>query len=138
MIYGLREAKEVESQLDRLGIRDIRLLYDPQLSMWSVCQVFGKSGILLPQRYAQGLRPHLLWWVKDGMGRRRLPSQQDVSDVIAIRQRADVVFQKGGDWLADRLDEQDAERDRKHREKQRDLIHQIAKPMKKAVRKEVG
>lgn len=136
MAYGLKEAKYVEAQLDRLGIRDIRLLWDNQAQLWAVCHVLGHAGILLPDTY-QDVKPQILFWVKDAMGRRRLPSDQDVSDVVALRQRAEVVWRKGEDWLADRLDEQSAEKDRKHRQKQHDMIHDIAKPMKKAIREEL-
>lgn len=136
MIYGLTEARKVESDISRLGIKDIRLLFDEQLKMWAVVHVQGQSGLLLPETF----QPHmqLLWWVKDSRGQRRLPSNQDVSDIVITRQRAEIAWRKGGEWLADRLEEQDKERDQKHREKQHQMIKDIAPQMKKAIRKELS
>lgn len=139
MIYGVTEARRVEGDIKRLGIQDVRLFYDEQLQMWSVCQVSGQvSSLILPQNYQHDARPLIMWWVKDALGRRRLPSDQDVNDVIAIAHRAEVVWDKGGDFLADKLDEHDRLRDEKHRRKQRDMVHSISKPMKNAIRKELA
>lgn len=142
MIYGVDEAKYVQGRIRELGIRDVQLFFDPQMEMWSVCQVTGKSSsLILPQKYTKDIRPSIMFWIKDSMGRRRIPSDQDISDVIALRHRAEYVWDKekrSPGWLADQLEEADAEKDRKHREAFSDKIKAIAPDMKKAIKRELG
>lgn len=139
MIPGLSQAKYVQSKIRQAGIEDVQLFWDNQAKIWVVCQVMKHGGILLPERYAQdGIRPHIMFYVKDITGGFRIPGDQDIMDVIAIRQRAETTFSKGGDWLADQFDKQDAEKYQEGRQKLTKRIHGVAKPLKKAIKEELG
>jgi hypothetical protein len=52
-----------------------------------------------------------------------------------IARKAEKTFEKGGEYLADELDKQSAEKDRKHRDKLKTKVHEIAPAMRKAIRK---
>jgi hypothetical protein len=136
MIFGLKEANYVEAKIKQLGIQDVQLLFDTQIGMWSVCQVQRHvTSLMLPQHYQQeNVRPYIMWWVKDNNGRPRLPNDNDVNDIIVTTHRAHKIWEKKTDYLADKLDEQSAEKDRKHRQKQHEMIKSIAPDMKKAIR----
>jgi hypothetical protein len=134
-MFGLKEAQYVQGKIRQAGIQDVQLFFDPQIKMWAVCQVMKHGGILLPEKYLQdGIKPHIMFYIKDNEGRARLPSEQDISDIVVIATRAQTSFKKGGDWLADRFDDQSAEKDRKHQEKFKQKIHTIAPAMKKALK----
>lgn len=138
MIPGIQEATLVENTLYRLGIRDVKLLFDGQLKMWAVCQVRKRPVVILTMDQKEDLESSLMWWVKDASGKYRNPSEKDVSDVIATVHRAEVSFQKGGDWLADQLDAADAAKTTQQHDKMIETLHEVAKPLKKAIKKEIG
>jgi hypothetical protein len=132
---GLAQANYVEGKIKSLGIQDIQLLFDEQLKMWVVCQVQKRGGLLLPRTYAEGgIRPHILWYCKTLDGHFRLPNDNDIMDIVVTAQRAKTTFKHGGEALADDLDAQSAEKDRKHKQKFHDKIHRIAPQMKKALK----
>lgn len=136
MIRGLKEAQYVQGKIRELGIQDIQLFYDEELQMWAVCQVKKHGGILLPKSYMEnGIRPSIMWWVKNNDGTFRLPSDRDISDVAVTVTRAQTWFKDGN--LADEFEKQDAAREQKHKEKFKEKIHKIAPEMKKAIRKEL-
>ena len=135
-MIGHQEAKYVQGKIRQAGIQDVQLFWDEQIKMWVICQVQKYGGILLPDNYAQdGIKPHIMFYCKDNQGHGRLPNDQDIMDVIAIVSRAQTSFKKGGDWLANEFDAQTAEKDRKHQEKFKERIHEIAPAMKKALKK---
>lgn len=135
-IPGVTQAQYVQNKVRNLGIKDIQLFWDEQIKIWAVCQVQAYGGILLPDSYVKdGIRPHIMWYCKDNDGKARIPSDQDIQDIIITASRAQVAFEKGGDWLADQFDKQSAEKDRKHNEKFKERIHSIAPAMKKALKK---
>jgi len=37
-VPGLQEAKAVQAEIKRLGVKDVELFWDAELKMWSVCQ----------------------------------------------------------------------------------------------------
>lgn len=140
-IPGTKEAAYVQAKIEELGIQDVKLFYDAQIlprGMWVVCQVNKVSGrILLPDNYVQeDIKPYIMWYVKSTDGRFRFPSDRDISDIIATRQRAEKIWDKGGDFLADKLDEQSKEKDEKHNQAFKQKIKDISPAMKKAIKKE--
>lgn len=143
MIPGLKQAKYVQDKIRELGIQDIQLFFDGNIEpqgMWVMCQIQKiSSGLILPKTYNEnGIKPYILWYIKDNDSRYRHPSDQDISDVVATVHRSQKSWKMGGDWMADRLDEQSNQKDLKHRENFKKKIHAIAPEMKKAVRKELG
>lgn len=139
MVPGLSEAKYVQEKIRQAGIQDIQLFFDPQAKIWAVCQVQKHGGILLPDYYAQDdIRPHILFYCKNEVGAYRVPNDQDIIDVIATVQRSDVTFKQGGDWLADKLDEQDKQKYAEGRKKLTERVHSVSKPLQKAIREELG
>lgn len=134
-VPGLAQANFVESKIKSLGIKDIQLFFDEQLKMWAVCQIQHRGGILLPRQYAEnGIKPHILWYCKTNEGTFRLPNENDIHDVLVTVKRAEITFAHGGNALADEFDKQSAEKDRKHNEKFKQRIHDIAPAMKKALK----
>lgn len=137
-IPGLRAAKTVQDRIRAMGIQDIELFFDHQIKMWAVCQV-NKRSTVFSMESAAAAEPLILWWVKNTADATyREPSEQDVSDAVAIAQRAQKTWDKGGDWLADQLDAQDKKRDEAHKKKQQEMIKDITPQLKKFVRKELG
>lgn len=141
MAFGVKEAQHVQGMLNKVA-PDVQLFFDDQVQphgIWVMCQVMKRSSsLILPSSYMQdGIKPYIMWYIKDVEGRARVPNERDVMDVIATRQRAEKIWEKGGDYLADKLDEQDAEKDARHRQKLKDKVHEIAPDMKKAIRKEL-
>lgn len=137
MVPGLSQAKGIESKVHSLGIQDIQLFFDQGIKMWAVCQVHKHGGILLPDSYQQdGIKPYILWWCKDDTGHYRTPNEQDLMDIVTVVKRAPSIWEQG-EKRADKFDELDAEKDRKHRAKLKEKVHEIAPAMKKAIRKEL-
>ncbi len=140
-MFGLTEARYVQNKIKELGIKDIELYFDNTIlpdGMWCVCQVNKPSGTILLFRDTKiDTQPQLMWWIKNSRtGRPRLPSDQDISDIVITVKRAHVIWDKGGDWLANELDKQSQAKDQKHQKNFRQKIKDIAPEMKKAIRKE--
>lgn len=135
---GQVQAVSIQSKFKQLGIQDVEFFYDETIvphGMWAVCQVNRPSGIILDLRGDTGkVQPEIMWWCKTNDGHFRVPSEQDLHDIIVTVERSHKLWEKGGDWMADRLDEQDKARDEKHRQKLKDKVHKIAPAMKKAIR----
>lgn len=139
-IPGLREANRIMTDLKRLGIHDVELMYDMQVNMWAVVQVFKPSGkiLLMNNPHSYETQPVLLWWCKDSLTHKyRTPNDQDLSDVIITVKRAQVVFDKGSDWLVDQIEAKEQAQYDKNRQEQSERIRSFAKPMKKAIKKEL-
>ena len=140
MIPGIEQARAVQSAIKRIGIQDVELFYDPQIKMWAVVQVRKTTGGIITMDNLSGTKvePMIMWWCKNDKGTFRLPNEKDVADVVATVHRAQHWFDKGGDALADALDKQDqAKREAKDKRLKERLSPHI-KPLKKAVRKELG
>lgn len=140
-VPGLQEAQYVQNKIRELGIQDVQLFFDEKVEpngMWVMCQVMNRTNrLIIPDNYAQdNIKPYIMWYIKTNDGHFRLPNENDISDVIATRTRAEKVWEKGGDWLADHLDDQSKEKDRKHHQKLKNTVHDIAPAMKQAIRKE--
>lgn len=138
-IPNVREAKQVQTAIDSI-VQDVKLFYDHRKERWAVCQLNANAGgLLLPSRDGMTTsRPTVMFFVQDSVGDYRTPSQQDISDVVALRRNAQAAFDKGGDWLADQMEKREAEKDAAHQAKQRARLAEIAKPLKKAIRQEIG
>ena len=138
-IPGANAAQSIMAKLIGLGIHDVKLLYDDGIKpygMWAVTQIEGRASglILLPKSYNETkLKPYILWWCKDEQARFREPNEQDLVDIIKMVQRAPAIWEKG-EKRADKFDEQDVEKDRKHKERLKGRVHQIAPAMKKALK----
>jgi hypothetical protein len=137
---GLHEANKIMAKLHRLGIHDVELMFDLRISMWAVFQVFKPSGKLLLVNSNDYYRtqPTLMWWIKDPLTHKyRVPSEQDLSDIIVTLNRARIVFDKGSDWLVDKAEEQERKDYEERKRKQSERIRSYAKPLKKYIRKEL-
>lgn len=138
MTPNMKEAKHIQAMIDRLGVPDIMLLFDRQIGLWSVCQVVRKEKNLLtfdsPNIYE--IQPNLMFWIKNSEGKYRVPSEQDVSDVITIVQRAQITFDKGNDWLIDNIERREQEIHDENRKKQSEKIRSMAKPLKRHMKRE--
>jgi hypothetical protein len=136
---GLREANKIMADLKRLGIHDVELMWDRQIKMWAVMQVFKPSGniLLVGSRQYHDAKPNLMWWIKSPDGKFRLPSEQDLSDIIITVKRAQVWFDKGSDYMVDKIEAAEKDKYDKNRQAQSERIRSVAKPLKKAIRKEL-
>lgn len=137
-IPGRGAALSIMSSLQKAGIRDIQLFYDETIlpnGMWAVVQVNKtNSSILMPDSYKEQ-EPYLLWWCKDEQtGQFREPNDEDLNNIITVVKRAPTIWDQG-ERRADKFDELDAKKDEAHRKKLKDTVHDIAKPMKRAIQK---
>lgn len=140
-IPGKDKANKIMAALSRSGIRDVQLFYDKDLvpkGMWAVVQVQrNTSSLILPESYTKdNIRPYILWWCKTNTGHYRDPNDEDLYNIVAVVTNARIGFKEDphGEQLADRLDEQSKEKDRKHNENFKKKIHEIAPAMKRALR----
>lgn len=103
--------------------------------MWAVVQVNrASSSILMPDSYKEQ-EPYILWWCKDEQtGKFREPNDHDLENIVTVVRRAPKIWEQG-ERRADKFDELDAKKDEAHRQKFKDTVHDIAKPMKKAIQK---
>lgn len=139
-IPGLSEANKVMADIKRLGIQDVEPMYDKQVNLWGMFQVFRPSGKILlvntPESYATA--PILMWWCRDPKTLQfRVPNDQDLSDIVTTVKRAQVVFDKGSDWMVDQIEAKENADYTANRKAQSDRIKSFAKPLKKAFKKEV-
>lgn len=133
---GLAQAVQINAKLAEIGIFDVQLMYDKQVNMWAVVQIQKKapSQILLPKTYKQtDLKPYLLFWCKNEQAKFRVPNWDDLANIIKMVQRAPDIWAMG-EKRADKFDEQDAEKDRKHQAKFKERIHSVAPSLKKAIK----
>lgn len=142
-IPGASAAAGIMSKLRSIGIGDVQLFYDADIKpngMWAVVQVQNRtSSLILPSNYMENnVRPYILWWCKTNDGHFRLPNDQDLSDIVAVVQRAEVNWKNDGNDMADRLDQQAQKKDEDHQAKFKQKIKDIAPAMKRAVKKELG
>lgn len=138
-IPGLREANKLLADLKRLGIRDVEPMYDMQVHLWAIMQVFRPSGkiLLINSNDYYRSQPTLMWWCRDSKTLKfRVPNDQDLSDIVITVKRAQVIFDKGSDWMVDTIERQEREQYDKNRQKQSERIRSIAKPLKKYFKKE--
>lgn len=138
-IPGAGAANSIMGRLAEVGIRDVKLMYDKDIlpkGMWAVVQIQGyQSPILMPESYnSTKLEPYILWWCKDDKAQFREPNDEDLINVIKVVKRAPQIWEQG-DKRADHFENLDAEKDRKHKEKLKAKIHEIAPAMKKALKK---
>ena len=107
-IPGLSVVKRLEKKIKDAGINDVEFFYDDQIKMWAVCQLTGRtvSTVILTNNPLPS-RPFLMWWVKHNDGTFRMPSEEDVHNVIVSVTKAREIWNKPKDWLADQLDEKD-------------------------------
>ena len=135
---NVREAKQVQDSISAI-VQDVKLFYDHGKARWAVCQLTENAGgIILPIRDGMSSsRPTVMFFVQNRNGEYRIPGQQDISDVVALRRNADVAFQKGGDWVADQMESREADKDAKFKQSQTAMIADFAKPLKEAIKKEL-
>jgi len=140
-VPGLQEAKAVQAEIKRLGVKDVELFWDAELKMWSVCQVRKQnSGIIhLDQTKGTPVDKYLMFWCKSPESTYRPPNKQDVQDVIVTVRKAQEWFKKGG---ADRLEAELTKQDDKKRAAKEERIKARLQPhlkeLKKAIREELG
>jgi hypothetical protein len=139
-VPGLREAQAVQAEIDRLGVRDVKLFFDGEIGIWAVCQVTGNTSGFVTLDNPDGSRTNksLMFYCKNDIGAYRPPNQNDVNDVIAVVRRAQETFKRGGDWFADKLDKQDEERRKKKEEQHKERVRPHMKRLKRAIREELG
>lgn len=134
MIPNIREAKYVQSMIDRLGVPDVQLIYDHQVKMWMVAQMRKKENKILIFDQAIANEPYILFWIKKNDGTYRVPQEQDINDIIAIVTRAQTWFEKGSDAMIDEIEKQEKIEYDKNRQKQSERIRSAAKPLKKLLK----
>lgn len=138
MIPGIREAQRVESTIKRLGVQDVKLMFDPISSLWGVYQVQRSyDDFILPRNYPE-LQPYLLWWCKGAEDEFRPPTGGDVANVMTVVRRAQHWFRQGGDALADELDKQDVSRRVAKEQRHKERLAPHMKTLKRAIREEMG
>lgn len=140
IVPGHSEAVRINSDLLRLGIKDVELMYDKDIKMWAAVQTFKPSGSIVLMNTAEhyATEPNVMFWIKTNEGAYRTPSNQDLSDIMAIVQRAQVWFKEGSDKMVDKIEAKEkADYDQKRRE-QSERIRYYAKPLKKAIQKELN
>lgn len=139
-IPGLREANSIMADLRRLGIYDVELMFDKEVILWAVVQVFKPSGkiLLLNESSTYESQPQIMWWVRNDDMTYRDPSSRDLSDIVTTVKRAQVWFDKGSDKMIDEIEAQEKKTYDDNRKKQTERIKSFAKPMKKAIKKELG
>lgn len=139
-IPGLRQANLIMADLKRLGIQDVELMFDKQTLLWAAVQVFKPSGRILllgdPRTYET--EPTIMFWIRNNDMTYRDPSEQDLSDIIAIVKRAQVWFEQGSDKMIDEMEKQEKATYDQNRKAQSDKIRSVSKPLKRAIRKELG
>lgn len=138
MIRNIREANYVQSMIDKLGVPDVVLVYDHQLNMWGVCQVFKKPQTIITMDQAVQQSANLMFWIKNNDGTYRVPGERDINDVVAIVTRAQVWFDKGSDHMIDVIEKAEKEQHDENRRKQSEKIRSYAPALKKAIRRELG
>lgn len=130
-----------------MGVRDVTLMFDPtitpqrgQQGMWAVVQSFKMPNTILTMdnQNMEKTESTLMFWCKTPEGTYRAPNIQDVGDVLAIVQRAQVTFRKGGDWLVDQAEKRESERkeelDQRHHERIRKNMEELKKILYKGYR----
>lgn len=140
-VPGLNEARAMQAQVTRLGIRDVEFMYDGPLKMWMVCQLKKSAhGIVVLENFADDARePWLLWYCKNDQGSYRPPSEKDVNDIIATVHRAEKwMAPGGGDALADELEIQESTKKVNKEEQLKERLGPYIRPLKKAIRNEIG
>lgn len=142
MLPNNREAQYVVSSLQRIGIRDVQLFYDSQVKLWAVCQVKQVPTTILTMDNASGtkIEPSILWWCRDSEGEYRAPNDQDISDMVATGQRAQIAWHKGGDWLDDQMLSEEKTKQEKRDAKQKERIKYMARHtnLREHIRREMG
>lgn len=124
MLPNDREAQSVLSQIKRLGIRDVMPFFDHQVGLWAICQVkqVPRAIITLDNASQTEIQPQIMWWCRTVPdGRYRAPCDQDVNDVIAIVQRAEIITQKSKfnpNWLDDQMIQAEQAKTDKHKKRQ--------------------
>ena len=136
-VYGLSEAARVRDTIKRLGIQEVTLLYDSQVGMWAVCQVKHQDTPLIMPDQLNTLGASIMWWCKDKDSKPRLPSEQDVNDVIATVHRAQHWFDNPG-ALENALDNQDKKKREATDAQIRERVQPHLKALKRAIREELG
>lgn len=139
-VPGLKEARLVQEEIKRLGIKDVELFFDPELGVWGVCQVRQQDSNILVMNdlHKSKVEKYLMWWCTNNEGKYRHPSAKDVHDVVATVRRAQEWFKKGGDKLADELDAQDQLKREKKEQALKERLAPHVKELKKAIRSEMG
>jgi hypothetical protein len=139
MLPNVREAKLVQDAINSI-VPDVKLFYDHASERWAVCQIIKNAGgLILPTR--DGLsttRPTIMFRCQTADGSYRAPAEQDVSDVVALRRNADHAFKMGGDWVADQMEAREASKEQTFKQKQKEMIADIAKPLKRAIKAELA
>lgn len=139
-VPGLKEARAVQAEIKRLGVRDVELFFDGSIGIWAVCQVRQQNTGILTMDNLTGTKVEqmIMWYCTNNEGKFRPPNKDDVNNVIATVRRAQEVFKRGGDWLADKLDQQDEEKRKKKEELHRERMQPHVKRLKRAIREELG
>lgn len=142
MLPNNREAQYVINSLKRIGIKDVQLFYDLQTKLWAMCQVNQVPTTILTLDNASGskIQPTILWWVRTPEGKYRPPGDKDISDMVAIAQRAQITWQKGGDWLDDKMLSDEKSKKEKRDYEQKENLKYMARHtnLRKHVRSELG
>lgn len=139
-VPGLREAREVQSTIKRLGIQDVELFFDAEIGVWCVVQVRKENTGIVTMDNLSGAKadPWLLWYCTNNDGKYRPPNEKDINDVVATVRRAEKWFTQGGDALVDKLEDQEQDKRMKKEQKLRERLAPHVKDLKRAIREELG
>jgi hypothetical protein len=139
-VAGLSQSRMVQATIKRVGVQDVELFYDVGLGIWGVYQVrkINTGIITLDNLEGAKVEQLLMWYCTNKKGEYRPPDEQDIHNVIATVHRAEHWFKQGGDALADELEAQEDAKKAVKDKKISDKIQSIAKPLKKAIKKELG
>lgn len=145
MLPDNNKAQMVTQTIRRLGIHDVMLFYDRQVKLWAVCQVkhVPQSIVTMDNIGGTNVQPMIMWWVRTPDGKYRSPGDQDITDVIATVNRAQVIFDKSKnnpDWLDDQMIKEEKEKKIKHDVEQTERLKYIARTtnLKKHIQRELG
>lgn len=131
--------QQINAKIKQLGIHDVELMLDAQINMWAVVQVFKPSGKILvfgdPKTYETA--PTIMWWCKKEDGTPRPPNEQDLHDIVMTVKRAQITFDKGSDWMVDKIEAEEKAKYDENRKRQSERIRSYAPKMKRAIRKEL-
>jgi hypothetical protein len=84
---------------------DLKLLFNPETKHFGVYQV--KSNHF----YAPEQKPWLLFEIVDEFGVSRLPTQGDIQRAYESTKSAEKLWDKGGEWYINKIEDQEAKRD---------------------------
>lgn len=139
------KAQYISARIHRLGIKDVQLFYDHQVKLWAMCQVrkVQKTVLILENTTGTDIKPMIMFWIRTPKGAYRAPNEQDINDVVAIVQKAQITFQKSKNnpnWLDDQMLEAERIKTEKHKKRQDENLRYAIRhfEVQKDIRRSLG